>query len=318
MFLFVIGILVLFAGILVLLTARRLQRGRRGMGLTGIICLIAGAALFLTSFVASVSTGHTGVVTTFGHVEDYTFDAGIHVKAPWHKVVQMDNRVQKATINLACFSSDIQEVNCSYTVNYQIDKANAQEIYRTVGKDYYSIVVTPSVAEAVKTIMAHYTAENLVGNRDTLTMEIETLLDTQLEKYNIRVVSTAIENMDFTDEFTNAVEAKQVAVQNKLRAQTEQEQLTMESQQAAERARIDAEAAAEVAKIAAMADLEVQKINADAAEYTGLKEAAKNKAISEYLTEELLEYYLIQQWNGKYPDTYLGENNVASILDLNK
>ena len=267
--------------------------------------------IFFSTFV-SVKTGHTGVVTTFGHVEDYTFDAGVHVKAPWQSVVEMDNRVQKATIELACFSSDIQEVNCKYTVNYQISKTNAQDIYRTVGTGYFETVITPNVQEAVKTIMAHYTAENLIGKRDILATEIEQLLGESLLKYNIEVVSTAIEDMDFTDAFTDAVEAKQVAAQNKLKAQTEQEQKTMEASQAAERQKIEANAAAEVAKIAAEADLEVQKINADAAEYTGRKEAAKNEAIAASLTPELIDYMRILQWNGELPTTMLGDN--AGVL----
>ena len=104
--------------------------------------------------------------------------------------------------------------------------------------------------------------------------------------------------MDFSDEFTSAVEKKQVAVQNKLRAQ------------------IDANAAAEVAKIGAQADLEVTKIQADAAEYAGQKEAAKNKAISGCLTEHLIRYYYIQQWNGKLPETYLGSDNVSTIIGI--
>lgn len=286
--------------------------------MVGKVILIAGIIVGIVvagiSFICSVETGHTGVVTTFGRVEEYTLDAGVHAKAPWNKIIQMDNRVQKATIDLACFSSDIQEVSCKYTLNYQIAKANAQDIYRTVGKDYFETVITPNVAESVKTIMAHYTAENLIGSRDSLAGEIEVLLGDQLKKYNIEVVSTAIEDMDFTDEFTNAVEAKQVAVQNKLKAQTEQEQKTMEAQQAAERAKIDATAAAEVAKIQAEADLEVQKINADAAEYVGQKEAARNKAINESLTGDLLTYYLIQQWDGKYPTTYMGSENVSMLL----
>lgn len=283
-----------------------------------ILCIgvLVGVALTATSFITSVSTGHTGIVTTFGRVENYTFDAGVHVKLPWNKIITMDNRVQKATVDLACFSADIQEVTCKYTLNYQISKSNAQDIYRTVGRDYFETVVTPAVAESVKTIMAHYTAENLIGSRDALASEIENLLGEQLQKYNIEIVSTSIEDMDFTDEFTNAVEAKQVAVQNKLKAQTEQEQKTMEAQQAAERAKIDANAAAEVSKIQAQADLEVQKINADAAEYTGQKEAAKNKAVSESLTEELIKYYLIQQWDGKYPATYMGSDNVSALLDI--
>ena len=278
---------------------------------------IAGGTLFVL-FIAfacttSVSTEHTGIVTTFGKMENYTLDSGIHFKFPWNKVYEMDNRVQKATIELACFSSDIQEVDCKYTINYRISSNDAAEVYRTIGKDYFEVVITPAVSESVKTIIARYTAENLVSNRDTLTVEIETLLKESLAAYNIQVATTAIEDLDFTDEFTNAVEAKQVAVQNKLRATTEQEQKTMEANQQAERTKIEAEAQAEVAKIQANADLEVQKINADAAEYAGQKEAAKNKAINESLTPDLLTYYQILQWDGKYPETYMGDNVNALI-----
>jgi regulator of protease activity HflC (stomatin/prohibitin superfamily) len=235
--------------------------------------------------IASVDTGHVGIVRTFGKVEDYTFDSGMHFKAPWNSVVQMDNRVQKTTNELPCFSSDIQEVTTTYTVNYQISKTNAQNLYRDVGTNYLETVVNPTIQESVKTVVAKYTAEQLIGKREVLAAEIETLLAENLKKYNIDVVSTAIENMDFTDSFTNAVEAKAVAAQNKLQAQIDQERMTMEAEQAAERAKIEAAAQAEVDKmnataqaevdmIKAQADKTVAEIGADSAEYQGKKEAA--------------------------------------------
>ena len=291
--------------------------------------IIAGAilaALFIwLGCIASVPTGHTGVVTTFGKVENETFDAGFNMKAPWQKVVVMDNRVQKANTTLSCFSSDIQEVTIAYTLNYQIDKSNAQEIYKNVGTAYYETVIVPNIAEAVKVVTARYTAEQLVGARDELAQAIDVVLSEGLAGYNIQVVSTAIEDMDFTDAFTNAVEAKQVAAQNKLQAEIEQSQKVMEQQAAAEMAIIQAEAASETAKIQAEAnaatakikaeaDLEVVKIEADGVEYAGQKEAAANKAVSESLTEELLRYYYIQNWNGKLPDTYVGSEDVSVII----
>lgn len=280
--------------------------------------IVAGVllAILLVCFgcVASVPTGHTGVVTTFGKVEDKTFDAGMNMKAPWQKVVTMDNRVQKANTTLACFSSDIQEVTIAYTLNYQIDKANAQEIYRSVGTAYYETVIVPNIAEAVKVVTAQYTAEQLVGSRAELAEAIDVVLSENLSKYNIQVVSTAIEDMDFTDAFTNAVEAKQVAAQNKLQAEIEQAQKVMEEEAAAEMAVIQANAAAETAKIKAQADLEVIKIEADGVEYAGQKEAAANKALADTLTEELLEYYYIQNWDGKLPDTYVGSEDVSAII----
>ena len=307
--------------------------------------------------IASVDTGHVGIVRTFGKVEDYTFDSGFHLKAPWNSVVQMDNRVQKTTIELPCFSSDIQEVNTTYTVNYQISKTNAQNLYRDVGTGYLETVVNPTIQETVKTIIAKYTAEDLIGKRAEVAVEIEALLVTNLQKYNIDVTSTAIENMDFTDSFTAAVEAKAVAAQNKLQAQIEQERLTMEAQKAAERAQIEAEAQAvvdktkataakEIAEIQAEADRLVAQIGADSAEYQGKKEAAialqrlasingwtvvhneesgineLYKANGEKVTDEellvgaqrLIEYYYTQSWDGKLPDTFVGEGDVSNII----
>ena len=183
-----------------------------------VVSAVAGVflAILLTFFgcIASVDTGHVGIVKTFGKVEDYTFDSGFHLKAPWNSVTQMDNRVQKTTVELSCFSSDIQEVTISYTVNYQISKTNAQNLYRDVGTNYLETVVNPTIQESVKTIVAQYKAEGdetnggLVKNRAEVAEKIEVILNESLQKYNIDVVSTAIENMDFTDSFTNAVEAK--------------------------------------------------------------------------------------------------------------
>ena len=290
-----------------------------------LIGLVLSIVLIWLGCIASVPTGHTGVITTFGKVEDDTFDAGFNTKAPWQKVIVMDNRIQKSNTVLMCFSSDIQEVIISYTLNYQIDKANAQEIYRSVGSAYYETVIVPNVAEAVKVVTAKYTAEQLVSSRSELAAEIDVVLSDNLAKYNIQVVSTAIEDMDFTDAFTNAVEAKQVAAQNKLQAEIEQQQKVMEQEAAAqmsiiqanaaaETAKIQAEANATTAKIKAEADLEVVKIEADGVEYAGEKEAAANKAVSDSLTDELIKYYYIQNWDGKLPETYVGSDDVSTIV----
>ena len=59
-------------------------------------------------------------------------------------------------------------------------------------------------------------------------------------------------------------------------------------------------------------------VSSDAAEYAGQKEAAKNKAISEFLTKDLLDYYYVQQWNGKLPENYVGSDRVNTLIGLGK
>lgn len=248
---------------------------------SGVITLIL--LIMLLCSICKIPTGHTGVVTSFGKVEDYTYDAGIHVKAPWKKVVKMDNRVQKQSVELSCFSSDIQEVKINYTVNYQIDKNNAMTIYSTIGKEYYDIAIVPNITESVKVVTARYTAEKLVGNRDELAIAIEKDLTERLKEFNIELVSTSIEDMDFTDAYTSAVEAKQVAQQNKLKAQTEAEQKV-----------IEAEASAEVARVKAQGEADAKKIAAEA-------EAEANKKIAASLDEKVLKNKWYEKWNGEYP-----------------
>lgn len=275
--------------------------------------------LILVGCIKTVPTGATGIVTTFGKVENETLDAGVHFMAPWKKVIKMDNRTQKETLELGCFSSDIQEVTVKYTINYQINKANAQNIYKNIGTGYFEKIVQPKALEAVKGVFAKYNAENLVSSRATLSQQIEDVLISELDGYNIEITATSIEDIDFTDAFTDAVEAKQVAEQNKLKAKTEQEQQNLEAKAAAERQVVKAQADADAAILAAKADAEVAKIQADSAEYQGQKDAAIMSNIGKQLKEypDLVQYYYINGWDGKLPETMLGSES-SVLLDVAK
>ena len=276
-------------------TSETYRPRRKLKAIVPIAVVIVVVALIALSSVATIPTGHTGVVTTFGSVEDYTFDSGVHFKLPWQKVVLLDNRIQKQTVNLSCFSSDIQEVSMTYTVNYQINKANAQDIYKTIGTDYYNTVIIPCITESTKVITAKYSAEDLVSERTNLASAIEEELTSKLELFNVELVSTSIEDMDFTDAFTNAVEEKQVAQQNKLRAETE-----------AERAKIEAEAEAAVKRIEAQAEADAKLIQAEA-------EAEANRKVAESLTDEILRNKMLDTWNGELPLVTDGSGSLINI-----
>ena len=263
---------------------------------------LLGLLVVVFGFFTQIPAGHTGIVVTFGNVENFTLEAGLHVKLPWQNVVIMDNRAQKSQLQMSCFSSDIQDVAVSYSINYQINKENAQEIYKTIGTDYYNVVMEPRIQEAVKSVIAKYTAENLISSREELSNQINTILEEELAGYNIVLINTAVEDLDFSDAFTNAVEEKQVAEQQKLKAQIEQAQLN-----------IEAEAAAEREVIAANADAEVTKIQADVAQYAGEKEAEANRKIADTLTDLLVQYYYATNWDGALPQI-VGSDTVLPVL----
>ena len=171
----------------------------------------------------------------------------------------------------------------TYTVNYQISKQDAMTIYKTIGIGYYDTVIAPCITESVKIVTAQYTAEDLVSSRSLMASQIEEVLSQKLAAYNIELVGASIENMDFTDAFTDAVEAKQVAEQNKLRAETEAQQRVLEANAAAEIKRIEAEA---------------------------------NRKIAESLTEALIAYTYAENWNGELPTFMTGDGATLPMFDM--
>ena len=277
-------------------------KAKKGLIIGGIAVLIV--LLVFVTCTATVETGYTGIVTTFGKVEDVTLEAGLHFKSPFQRIIAMDNREQKTSFTTEAFSSDIQQVNIIGSINYAINKSTAMNLFKEVGTDYFNKLVYPRMLEITKGVFSKYSAENLVANREKLSQDIRDGLDKELTDYGINVISLSIENLDFTDAFTDAVEAKQVAAQRKLQAEIEQAQLTMETQQQAERRRIDAEAAANVAKINADAEAYATKVRSEA-------EAEANKKIAESLTENLIRFNEIKNWDGKLPVYMAGEGTTT-------
>lgn len=249
----------------------------------------------LPSAIAVVPTGHTGIVSTFGKVEPYVLGEGLNAKLPWQTVTNISSRVQKKRLEFQSFSSDIQQVDVTCSVNFRIDKKMAQELYKNVGTDYYNTVIEPRVLENTKAVMSKYTAEKLVEQRENLAGEIVALTAPNVGEYGIELVSVSIENIDFTDAFTNAVEAKQVAVQAKLQAETEQAQKTMEQKANAEREKISADAKAYSVRVQAEA------------------EAEANKKIAQSLTNALIKYKEADKWDGKLPEI-MGTDSVIPVL----
>ena len=102
-----------------------------------------------------------------------------------------------------------------------------------------------------------------------------------------------------------------MAAQRKLQAEIEQKQKTMETEQQAERQKIQAEAEASVIKINADAAAYSTKIKAEA-------EAEANEKIAQSLTDNLIRFTQVNQWNGELPAYVSGSAAEAlPILSLN-
>lgn len=285
------------------------KKKMRSLVIVGVVVLVLLILIATFSPFVTVPTGHTGVVVAMGRVADNVLAEGLNFKLPWQNVIMIDNRAQKASLELQAFSSDIQQVDVACSINYSVDRETSQNLYKNVGVTYYSTVMMPRILENVKAVFSKYTAENLIVTRELLSDQIESLLSPELKAYGIELLSVAIENVDFTDAFTDAVENKQVAEQTKLKTQIQQSEMLMVEQTTAERAIIAANAEAEVAKIDADAKAYAREVEAQA-------EAEANAKIAASITPELIDYMQINRWDGALPKIMSGDEGFMPLVNM--
>lgn len=325
MFSVVIGILLVVVAIVSLIAAPKFNAGRIG-NLVSVVAFVLALVIVGGSCISTVPTGHTGILTTFGRVEDRNLPEGINIHAPWQNITTMTNKEQIFTETNVCFSSDLQEVAYTYTVKYSLLPSAAPNIYKTVGVNYFNVLIKPQVNNAVKAAFGLVEAENMTELRTQLQNDINTMVGDYATKYGIDV-AVVIDDFDFSDAYTNAIEAKQVAEQEALRDKTQQEMETERTRQAAERTKIEAEnaaaikainaqAEADAAKVKAEADFEVAQLEADAIAYKGNKEAEATKALAEAITSEVVAYEYAQNWSGNLPTYMMGANGALPIVDI--
>lgn len=266
--------------------------------------------LVVSMFVRVIPEGNVGIVTRLGAARNDYINPGPYLKMPIDSVYNMSIQSNFYTVDLIAFSSDMQQVTTRLTVRYALNKEDSVRVYKTIGRNYEEKLIPPNVQEAVKNVFGHYTAESLVAVRGQVSEEIKAELTDMLKDNGLSVEDVAIENMDFSDAFEAAIESKQVATQEKLKTQTQQEEQTIVATAEAERQRISAQAEAEKILIAAQAESDAKKLAADAEAYRLQQESA-------YITDEIIQKEMIQKWNGKLPVTF-GDtgSNILDVRDL--
>lgn len=236
-----------------------------------------------------VDAGHTGVVVTLGKVNEGVLQEGMHIKAPFvQKVVKIDNRIVKLEVDTEAFSKDLQTVSTTLAINYRVDSAKSYSIYKNIGANYEAVLVTPAVNEVLKAIAAKYTAEESVTNRSLISDGLIEELNDKLNDIGLYVTDVNIVNFDFSEAFINAIEEKQVAQQQLLKAETEKQT-----------AITNAEAEAEATMIKAQA------------------EAEANKKIKASLDDNVIRSKFYDKWNGELPQA-MGSDSVITSIDGGK
>ena len=234
-----------------------------------------------------VDTGEVGFVTRFGKIVDEKVShEGLMLYNPiTSKGVIYDTKNQIVTMKMEQYTKDIQQATVEISVTFSLDGEKAMEIHSHTGRKYVEKLVLPAILTATKNVLGTYEAQEAIPKRDEVRQKINDCLKNELGKYGILITLVNLADISYTDVFEKAVEEKQVAMQNAIRAKNET-------------ARIDEEGKQKV--ITAEAEAKAIEVRAKALE--------KNKS--------LIAYEAIQKWNGVLPQYFLGGGGVLPTFEL--
>jgi prohibitin 1 len=212
--------------------------------------LFSGVILALLLFLALnsyviINPGEAGVLSILGKSQDGPLLEGLHFKPPLISQVDVyDVTVQKFEVPAESATKDLQNLTGRFAINFRLDPQRVVEIRRTQGSlaNIVAKIIAPQTQESFKVAAARRTAEESITQRELLKNDFDNSLQGRLEKYGIIVLDTSVVDLSFSQEFSRAVEEKQIAEQQAQRAVYIAQAAEQEAQAEINRARGKAEA----------------------------------------------------------------------------
>jgi regulator of protease activity HflC (stomatin/prohibitin superfamily) len=262
----------------------------------GAVIVLMILVVFSASPFFTVEQGEAGVVLRFGKVVKVA-DPGLNFKIPvMDRVTRMSTRIEKRVYDkVLSYSRDVQEASIRLSVNYHVPFDKIDEIYTRYGVNYAERMIDPIVPDRTKKVFGQYHAQSVVSDRVKLGQQIEDSIKTSMPD-GIIIDSVQFENIDFSANYTKAIEA---AAQAEAQVRQSRNELEREKVEAEKRV-VQAQAQAAQIRERAQADADAIRLRGEAEARTI---AAKAKAFIDNPAYSNL--IAVERWNGVLPHTML-------------
>ncbi len=276
-----------------------------------IVTLLAFSSAALMDSYTQVEAGTVAVVKEFGQVVGI-FHPGLHWKLPFiQKVIVYrtqeivyetsshpeESKADYTDYAVDTATSDGQQISARYTVRFRIDPDRAMDILTNLGTEAEVVekVVKANSRVRVRNILKQYPAKDLYsGNVEVAQAHISRKLTTDFEKEGLTLVFFGLRSIEFTEEYKQAVENKQIQAENIITKENLAKQAEYEKQRTITQAQAEAERQRLERIGKAKGEAEAIKVKAQA-------QARANLIIAQSLTPELIRWQAVNNWNGQYP-----------------
>ncbi|HEV2160058.1 protease modulator HflC [Bradyrhizobium sp.] len=175
---------------------------------TGIVTLLGLLIVVIVGYMSLFTVQQTEqtIVLQFGKPVDVVTDPGLHFKAPWNSVINIDKRIlDLENPSQEAIASDQKRLVVDAFARYRIK--DALRFYQSVGSiQAANIQLTTLLNAALRRVLGEVTFINVVrDDREKLMLRIRDQLDREADGYGIQVVDVRIRRADLPEQNSQAV-----------------------------------------------------------------------------------------------------------------
>ena len=282
---------------------------------------LAVAATLLSS-IYTVEEGHVAVVKRFSEAK-YQVEPGLHFKAPIvDSLESMEVRTRKnVEEHIPVATAEQMPSHATVSVNWTVNRVEAIDIFKQYGglDQFETRILDPKIKSGSKEAISKHTAEEIIRNRNVVITKIQDAIITAMEPYPIVINSVQLENITFPRTYTEAIEAKQVALQEAIKEEHKLERQRLEAQRQVNTAEAEKQSRMKAADGVAYQTETEAKAEAEAIRLIGIANAGKIQAMATALATnpQVIEYEQVKRWQGTVPTTVMGDGQ-SIMWQMNK
>lgn len=320
-----VGFIILIVGIAGAVLASSQGRPPRNGVLLAVVGLVAGLIFTVVSQgLLVLQPQEVAVVfnTVSGNLSDRPLRSGTHIVIPvLQQVTIYPIEQQEYTMSgtategarqgndaVQARTTDGQEVSLDITVIYGVDPETANIVHTRWQNRYEDDFIRPTVRSMVRDVVSGYRAQDIYGSaRGQVESDIQERLAVRMEEEGLLLTDVLVRDINFSEQFTNAIEQAQIAQQESERARLRVQQI----QQEAEQARAQAEGQRDAAIARAEGDAQSIILRAQA-------QAEALRLVSEQIAANpaLIQYEYVQQLSDNVRLVMVPSNS-PFLFDLN-